>query len=90
MCPFLQTRVLYAVPMLVYQGFSFYNNKLVLWMEKFVWILKRWRNLLGESQTNLIASAAEPDKLSPFSSTNPIILFILLPDFSNLFFSTDL
>ena len=31
-----------------------------------------------ETQTNLITSRAESDKLSPFNGTNPIILFIML------------
>ena len=44
--------------------------------------LARQRNLLGEPQANLITSAAEPDKLSPFSGTNPIILLLLLLNFS--------
>ena len=48
-----------------------------------VYLAKRM-NLLGEPQANLITSGAEPDKL-PFSGTDPIILFILLLDFSNLF-----
>ena len=33
--------------------------------------------LLGEPQANLITSGAEADKLSLFSGTNPIILYIL-------------
>ena len=47
--------------------------------------MKRWKNLLGEPQANPITSGAEPDKLSPFSSINPIILFILLLNFSHRF-----
>ena len=39
--------------------------------------LARRKNLLGEPQTSPVTSRDEPDKLSPFSSTNPIILFAL-------------
>ena len=56
------------------------NNRLVPGMEKF---LTRRRNLLGEPQANLITSVAKPDKFFPFSSTDPIIIFILLLNFSH-------
>ena len=58
------------------------NNRLVPWMEVY---LARWRNLLGEPQANMIISGAEPDKLFPFSGTDPIILFILLLNFCHRF-----
>ena len=38
-----------------------------------------------EPQVNLITSGAKPDKLSPFSGTDPIILFILLLKFTSDF-----
>ena len=47
--------------------------------------LARRRNLLGEPQANLITSGAEPDQFFPFSGTDPIILFILLLNFSRRF-----
>ena len=43
------------------------------------------RNSLGEPQGNLLTSGAEPDKLFPFSDTDPVILFILLLIFSHRF-----
>ena len=43
--------------------------------------LARRRNLLGESQANLIISGDEPDELFPYSGTNPFMLL----DFSNLY-----
>ena len=36
----------------------------------------RCRNLSGKPQANLATSRAELDKLSPFSCTNPIILYL--------------
>ena len=42
-------------------------------------------NLLGELHAKLINFEAEPDKLFPFSGTDPIILFILLLNFSHRF-----
>ena len=47
--------------------------------------LARPRNLLGELQANLITSGAEPNNFFPFSCTDPIILFILLFNFSHWF-----
>ena len=41
--------------------------------------------LIGDPQTNLITFRAAPYKLSPFSGTYPIILFILLLNFSYQF-----
>ena len=39
--------------------------------------MQRWRNLLFELQTNLITDL---DEVSPFSSMNPVILFIQSPN----------
>ena len=48
------------------------------WMEKFIWKGVGIYWVSRRAQANLITSGAEPDKLYPFSSTDPIILFILL------------
>ena len=45
--------------------------------------LARRRNLLGVPKANLATSGAEPDKRFPFIGTNPIILFILILNFSH-------